>query len=233
MNRRMGMAALVLLGAALGGCRDARPDRHDTAVLGGYGHADAAHPAAPALTDAQGQVIPAPPAPAGAGPQMARTADEAALAVWIADGHVMASTWTRTAGWSQPQPLERIYGEASEVQVTGNGQGQGMAVWQHRVGNIHSLRFSHYGADGWSVPDVLPGALPRPAVAGTRAGEEAPQLHMDAQGNVLARWTSGFHANEMQVARYTPGAGWSSAASEPVASAPSASPPPRAPSSAP
>jgi hypothetical protein len=79
----------------------------------------------------------------------------------------------------------------------------------------------------------VPGALPRPAVTGTPPGQDAPQLQMDAQGDVLARWPSGFHANQTQAARYTPGEGWSGAASEPVASAQSASPPPRGPSSAP
>ena len=74
--------------------------------------------------------------------------------------------------------------------------GLAMAVWHHQVGNIHSLRFSRWDANGWSVPDVLPGALPRPAVAGMRSGQNAPQLHMDAQGAVLARWPSGFYASE-------------------------------------
>ena len=229
MRQATWVAALVLLGAALGGCRDARPDHDNTAVLGGTGQADDAAK----LTDARGEPIPAPPAPPGARPRMARTAGDAALAVWVAEMHVMASTWTRAAGWTLPQPLERIYGESSDVQLASNGQGQAVAVWQHRVGNIHSLRFSHYGPDGWSLPDVVPGALPRPDVAGTPPDQGAPQLQMDTHGEVVARWASGFHANEMQSARYTPGAGWTRATTEAVASAPSASPAPRAPSSAP
>jgi hypothetical protein len=233
MSQARWVAALVLLAAALGGCQDHKLDHNNTAVLGGTGQADAAHPGATVLTDAQGEPIPAPPAPAGVHWRMARTAGEAALAVWIADTHVMASTWTRGAGWTLPQPLERIYGESSDVQLASNAQGQAMAVWQHRVGNIHSLRFSHYGPDGWSLPDVVPGALPQPDVAGTPPGQGAPQLQMDAQGQVVAQWASGFHANEMQSARYTPGQGWSRAATGAVASAPSASPAPRAPSSAP
>jgi hypothetical protein len=231
MRQGTWVAALVLLGAVLGGCRDAKVDHNNTAVLGGTGQADAAHP--DALTDAQGEPIPPPPAPGGARARIARTAGDTALAVWIAEKHVMASTWTRPAGWAAPQPLERIYGESSDVQLASNGQGQAMAVWQHRVGNIHSLRFSRYGPEGWSPPDVVPGALPKPDVAGTPPGQGAPQLQMDAQGQVVARWASGFHANEKQSARYTPGEGWSRAATEAVASAPSASPAPRAPSSAP
>ena len=108
-----------------------------------------------------------------------------------------------------------------------------MAVWRQRVGNIHSLRFSRFdAATGWAAPDVLPGAFPRPAAAGSPAAQHAPQLRMDPQGNVVAQWPSGFHANEQQVARYTPGEGWSTAATEPLASARSASPPSPAPSSA-
>ena len=94
------------------------------------------------------------------------------------------------------------------------------------------MRSSRLEGEAWSLPDVVPGALPRPAVSGTSAGETAPRLQMDAQGAVVAQWPSGFRANERQVARYTPGTGWNSVASEPVASGPSASPPSPASSSA-
>ena len=222
--------ALVLLAVAGSGCRDAKVERNsDTAVLGGNAPHDAS---APAWTDAQGQPIPVPPAPAQARPQRARTGDDAAVAAWITDDHVVASRWTRAAGWTRPEPLERIYGQSSQVGVAGNGRGQAMAVWHHRVGNIHSLRFCRLEGEAWSVPDVVPGALPRPAVGNGSSGENAPRLQMDAQGNVLAQWPSGFHANEQQVARYTPGEGWSAATSEPLASARSASPPSPASSSA-
>lgn len=223
--RQWAALALLLLAGAVAGCRDGNVGRsHDTAVLGGNGPHDATAPA-------QESAIPPPPAPAQARPQLARTGDETAVAAWIADDHVIASRWTRAAGWTPPEPLERIYGQSSDVAVVGNGRGQAMAVWHHRVGNIHSLRFSRLQGDAWSLPDVVPGALPRPPASGTAAGETAPRLRMDSQGNVLAQWPSGFHANEEQVARYTPAEGWSTAASEPVASAPSASPPSPAPSS--
>ncbi|MBC5783582.1 hypothetical protein H8N03_11555 [Ramlibacter sp. USB13] len=222
-----GLLALALLAAAIAGCDGSR--RNDTAVLGGNGQGGGGEQA---LVDARGRAIPRPPAPPGTTVQAVRSAEDAALAAWVADDHVVASAWTPATGWSAPEPLERIYGESRDVQLASNGQGQAMAVWHHRVGNIHSLRFSRFDANGWSLPDVLPGALPRPAVAGTPAGQDAPQLQMDAQGNVMAQWPSGFHANELQVARYTAGQGWSRAVSEPVASAPSASPPSPAPSSA-
>jgi hypothetical protein len=226
-----GALALLLVGLALAGCRDAKVDhKNNTAVLGGYGHES---PASQALTDGRGQAIPAPPAPASMAVRAVRTGDEAAIAAWVEDKHVVASTWTRATGWSAPQPLERIYGESSELQVASNGQGPALAVWHHRVGNIHSLRFSRFDGSGWSVPDVIPGALPQPAAAGSPAGQSAAQLEMDAQGNVVARWPSGFHADEMQVARYSVAEGWTHAASEPVASAQNASPAPRAPSSVP
>jgi len=227
--KHAGALGLVLLAAALAGCQD---HRNNTAVLGGYGNGPAGEPSPPALTDAQGHVIPAPAVPPRTRITAVRSGDEQAIAAWIADHHVVAATWT-PAGWSAPQPLERIYGESSDVQLASNGQGRAMAVWHHRVGNIHSLRFSRFdAASGWSLPDVVPGALPRPEVAGTPPGRDAPQLQMDAEGNVVARWPSGFHANEMQTARYAAGQGWSDAASEPVASATPASPAPPAPSSA-
>jgi hypothetical protein len=223
-------AALLLLALALAGCRDSSVERsNNTAVLGGYGHESGAQ----ALSDARGEPIPPPPAPARTQVRAVRTGDEAAIAAWVEDKHVAASAWTRAAGWIAPQPLERIYGESSDVQVASNGQGPALAVWHHRVGNIHSLRFSRFDGSGWSVPDVVPGALPRPAVAGSPPGQSAARLAMDAQGNVVAQWPSGFHADEMQVARYTVAEGWTRAASEPVVSAQNASPPPRGPSSAP
>ena len=234
MLMRDSACALIALAVGLAGCRDAKVEHgSNTAVLGGYGpQADRAS-ASPTLTDGSGQTIPPPPVPAGTRPQMARSADDAALAMWVQDGHVLASQWTRAGGWTAPQALEQIYGESSDPEIASNGKGAAMAVWHHTVGNIHSLRFSRFDpSTGWTPPDVLPGALPRPTVAGGPPGQNAAQLRMDAEGNVVAQWPSGFHANEMQTARYSAGGGWSSAASEPVASAPSASPALPAPSSA-
>lgn len=220
MKPRGAVAALaVLVASALVACGDA-PDTSsaqssNTAVLGGYGPPPSKS-LAPTLTDARGNVIPPPPAPAATPVQMTLLEDEEALAVWIADRHVVAARFIRATGWTQPQALETIYGESTSPQVTSNGRGVAMAVWQHRVGNIHSLRFARFDpSGGWSLPDVLPGALPRPG----GGPKDAPQLTMDDDGNVTARWTSGFHANEMQVARFVPGRGWTEAANEPIASA--------------
>jgi len=217
MRTRRWAAALLVAGAALAGCRDAAVERQPTAVLGGT----APQANVPTLSDADGAAIPPPPAPAGAHPRLARTAEGQALAVWVHDRQVLAATWNRAEGWVPAQALERIHGEPREPQLVSNGQGVAMAVWHHQVGNIHSLRFSRFeAATGWSVPDVLPGALPKPAVAGMAPGQNAPRLEMDAEGNVLARWPSGLRANAFQAARHVPGQGWETPSSEPVASAP-------------
>jgi hypothetical protein len=224
MRLRAVVPALVVAAAVLAtGCRESKVERHDTAVLGGSGPQADRMAGVATITDARGEIIPAPPAPAGSQPQLARSGDEVALAVWLHDDRVLAASWQRADGWSAAQPLEEILGEASAPQLVSNGRGAAMAVWQHRVGNIHSLRFSRFdAASGWSVPDVLPGALPRPPVAGSAPGDDGPRLQMDAEGNVLAQWPSGFRANEMQSARYAPAQGWSRPASEPVAVAPGA-----------
>jgi hypothetical protein len=212
----------TLLALAIGGCGDRTAESSLTAVLGNSTVQGAL--SLPTLTDGSGQQIPPPSVPAGAQPQMVLTGDESALAVWPQDAHVVASAWTRAAGWTAAQPLERIYGDASVPQLVSNGQGMAMAVWRQRVGNIHSLRFSRFdAATGWAPPDVLPGAFPRPAAVGSPAAQHAPQLRMDAQGNVDAQWPSGIRANEMQAARYSAAQGWSQAASAPEPSAPSAS----------
>jgi len=214
--------ALMLAAAlALAGCgREPAQQPASSAVLGGTGQ-QADQPA----------TFPPPPAPATADVRAVRADRDAALAVWVQDGHVVAASWAPATGWTAAQPLEDIYGEASDPQVASNGRGKAMALWRHSVGTIQSLRFSRFEpGTGWSAPDVLPGALPRPdADAGS---QDAPRLQMDAAGNVVAEWASGFQADEMQTARYVDGQGWTRAASEPVASAPSASPPPPAASSA-
>jgi hypothetical protein len=215
---------LVAAGLLAAGCRDAGIGPRHAAVLGASRTQAETATAPPVLTDIHGNAIPAPPAPGGSRPQMARWGDESALAVWVQDGHVVAAAWTRGTGWSSPEPLERIYGQSSEPRLASNGKGVAMVVWQHTVGNIHSLRFSRFeSASAWSPPDVLPGALPRPVAAGAAPGQNALRLQVDADGNAEAHWPSGFHANGMQMARYVTGQGWSQAATEPVASA-SASP---------
>jgi len=214
------LAVALLLGA--GGCGEKVPETatvNNTAVLGGYAPGHARTPDGAALTDARGNAIPPPPMPSGVQGQAVRSEDDAALALWVQDGQVVSSRWTRDSGWSTPQPLEQIYGNASDPQLASNGHGLAMAVWRHTVGSILSLRYSRFdAAGGWSQPDVVPGALPRPDVAGS-ADPTVPRLQMDAQGNVVATWPSGFAADEVQTARYGAAQGWSAATSERMAAA--------------
>ncbi|TWO71885.1 hypothetical protein FN976_07790 [Caenimonas sedimenti] len=176
----------------------------DTAVLG---NAAQHSPAA--------QAIPPPPLPADVRAQLVPSGPGTAVALWVQGGEIMASTYASDRGWAPAQALEQIYGDASEPQLASDGKGYAIAVWHHTVGKIHSLRFSRYEAGtGWSVPDVMPGALPRPA---GQAG--ALQLRMDASGQAFASWPSGFDENEVQSSRFIAGQGWSRAVSEPTAAA--------------
>jgi hypothetical protein len=230
MKARGVVAALAVTAAlALAGCHQPEAPQSQgnrTAVLGGNG------PGATQLTDARGEPIPQPPVPANTPAQTVRTGEDAALSVWAQDGHIMASSWHAQGGWTKPQALETIYGQASDPELASNGQGIAMAVWRHTVGNIRSLRFSRFDAkSGWSAPDVVPGALPRPDTPRVPP-DDAPRLQMDAQGNVAAQWPSGFEPNEMQQARYVAGQGWTAPVSERLASTPNASPGSRDPSSA-
>lgn len=221
---RVRCAALTLATAAacgIAGCGDdiGRPGAH-TAVMGGSD--GKARQERPAVTDARGRVIPPPRLPAHAAAQVVAAGGESALAVWIQDSRPVAAAYASGAGWSDSRPLEEIHGEASDPELAANAAGAGMAVWRHTVGSILSLRFSRFDpVAGWSVPDVMPGALPRPP------GQAAPlQLHMDAAGNVTAQWPSGFDADEMQLSRYAAGQGWSRAITERLAAASSAPPSP-------
>lgn len=219
MRSTRAAAAMVLLAVlGLAACGEHRGN--DTTVLGGAG------PIAGRSGPAAGEALPPPPAPSGTQPQLVLSGEQTALAVWVHDGHVMASTFARPAGWSEARPLEQIHGEASDPQLASNGRGVALAVWRHTVGSIQSLRFSRFDVDGgWSTADVLPGALPRPHAEGAEGEDAAPRLSTDADGGVIARWASGFAAGEVQTARYVPGQGWSRVLSEPVAAAPAAPPP--------
>lgn len=224
--QRRGVIALATIVATLvaTGCGQELPETrtvNSTSVLGGQAQGQVRTPDGKMLADGRGNAIPPPPLPAGTQAQAVRSADDGALALWVQDGHVVASAWSRAAGWGVPQPLEQIYGMASDPQVASNGRGAAMAVWRHTVGSIQSLRYARFeAAAGWTQPDVVPGALPRPDVSGT-ADPTVPRLQMDAQGNVVAQWPSGFAADEMQTARYVAGQGWTEASSERMASGPS------------
>lgn len=201
--------ALIAVALALAAC-DGAETRNHTAVMGG----SAPSQAQPTLVDAKGRPIPQPSLPPGTTAHATRSGNETALAVWVQEGHVVAASYSPGSGWSTAQALEQIYGVASDPQLASNGKGMAMAVWRHTVGNIQSLRFSRYepGA-GWSLPDVMPGALPRSPTPGAPPGQGAVRLEMDARGNVVATWPSGFDANEVQTARYVDGQGWTRAES--------------------
>jgi hypothetical protein len=223
VTARPGVAlALAALAFALGACdsRDERAERRasNTAVLGGFG-------APPAATvDPAGQA-PAPPAPRGSKAVVAAGNEETTLALWDEQGRVMASRHTRAGGWEQAVPLEDIAGDASNLRLAGNRNGVAMAIWQHTVGSIESLRYSRWEeATGWTPPDVMPGALPRATQPGKTAGNAvdaaAVELDVDALGNARAQWRSGFDASQLQASTFVPGEGWSRAIDLPVAAAP-------------
>lgn len=221
MQFQRAVLALAIAAAAVAACDDTHDDH--TAIMGGS-DGQSREASAPALTDARGRTIPYPRLPADAPGHVTPAGEEHAVAVWIQDHQPMASTYAPTSGWSPPQPLESLFGEASDAQLVANAAGTAMAVWRHTVGSIQSLRFSRFEpAAGWSVPDVMPGALPRPPGQAT-----PPRLEMDAAGNVTAQWPSGFDERETQASRYTVGQGWSRAVSVRLAAAAPASPSPRA-----
>lgn len=203
----------IVLALAAAGCGQDLPE---TATLGAdaaTGRTSDGKVGDEPLADARGRPIPPPPVPAHVTAQAVRASGDSALATWVVEGRVLSSTWTREGGWSAAQPLEEIYGAATDVQLASNGRGVAMAIWRHTVGSIQSLRFSRFepGA-GWSRPDVMPGALPQDPGA-----DDGPRLEMDADGNATASWPSGFHEGEVQMARYVDGRGWTEPSSQPIA----------------
>lgn len=208
--------AFLLLAAGCQPAADGPPSRQVSSANGGP-------PADATWQDSRGRTIPPPPLPPDTGAQLALVGPDQAVAAWVQDEKVVVAHWLADTGWSPAQPLEAIHGAASDPQLASNGRGAALALWRHTVGRIDSLRFGHYDARiGWSVPDVVPGALPRPRPEGLPPGQPAPgapRLEMDAAGHARARWPSGFASGEVQSARYTPGHGWTRALSAPAAAA--------------
>jgi hypothetical protein len=222
---------IALLAAALlaAGC-----EKHDdtaagnASVLGNAGTAPSRPEPEVSAREKAARDLPPAPAPSGTPVQVTMADAKTGLALWEQDGLVMVSRYTNNTKWQPPLPLERIYGEASHARLASNGRGVAFAIWQHTVGQIESLRYSRYeSGKGWSTPDVMPGALPRPHTGSDQA--TAPRIEVDAQGNAIAQWRSGFDEGEVQASTYVPGEGWASPvdlplhASQPAASEPSQS----------
>ena len=83
--------------AKLPGAGGAASERNPTSVLGGFGNGAAQSPA---------DAIPPPPGvPRLAKAEVVRSGPDAALAVWLQDGNVVAASYPKAAGWSPAQPL--------------------------------------------------------------------------------------------------------------------------------
>lgn len=214
----LAVASLCILAACERDGAGTAASPSNTAVMGGYGPAPSAASA-----------VPAPPAPRGARIELAPADGETTLALWEDRGTVYASRHTRAAGWEPARPLEDIGGDASNLRLASNGNGVAMAIWQHTVGRIESLRYSRWeAAGGWSTPDVMPGALPRPRQPGKTAGglveDATARVEVDGQGNARAQWLSGFGQDQVQASTYVPGEGWARPVDLPRQAATSASP---------
>jgi hypothetical protein len=222
-------ALLASSAAMLGGCGrgdDKDSAQGDTARMGSYGSGPKSGAASPgsrlSAADAASaaRALPSPPAPPGTQVQMTMVDAKTGLALWEQDGRVMVSRYTNNTKWQTPHPLEGILGTASNARLASNGRGVAMAVWQHTLGEIESLRFSRWQpATGWSTPDVMPGALPQPRDSRFSARERAPVLEVDPQGNVRAEWRSGFNAEQVQASTFVPGEGWAHPVDLPAAAA--------------
>lgn len=168
-----------------------------TAVMGSYGQ-----PPVPSTQVAPS--FPPTPAPKGTEVELVPQPGGGAVAVWPQDGQVRSSRYAPGAGWTEPQALEGIRGEVSDLELAGNMHGAAMAVWRHTLGDIQSLRYARFSVEeGWAPADVIPGLLPRRLNSGTRA-----RLIMDDTGNVTLQWPSGFGGTSAQVTRFEAGRGW-------------------------
>ena len=140
-------------------------------------------------------------------PQLVINTRGTAMAVWV-QTHDAAKTcdiWSRRydplAGWSAPVRIESGEGPASSPQIAIDDQGNAAAVWQQSDGRRFNIWANRYtpGA-GW-------GAATRLETGNASLG--APQVAIDAHGNVMAVWAqfSGDHTG-MWANRQPAGGAW-------------------------
>lgn len=94
------------------------------------------------------------------------------------------------ANWSEPAQLSVSGRSADNPQVSANGAGNAVAVWQRSDGSDLVIQFSESsdGGASWSVPAEL-----------SESGQNAitPQVAVDLSGNAVANWRRSNGENEI------------------------------------
>lgn len=140
-------------------------------------------------------------------PQIAFDQSGNALAVWAQDDgtrfNILANRYTAGTGWGVPEMIETDNaGNALYPQISFDGLGNAIAVWQQSDGNWINIVTNRYTAgSGWSNPEFID--------TNDTGNSENPQIAVDSLGNAITVWT---HRNgailNIMANRYITGSGW-------------------------
>ncbi len=139
-------------------------------------------------------------------PRVALDSQGNAVAVWQqSDGQhsrIAANRYTVGTGWSKAQWIDAPNTvEAHAPQVSFNGQGHAMVVWQHKEGQRTRIVANRMvpGA-GWGQAAQIENG---------NGYASAPHIASDAQGQLVVLWQlQGAKDTTVHTRQYLPGAGW-------------------------
>lgn len=140
-------------------------------------------------------------------PRVAADAFGRAVAVWSQDvaneSRVFASRYTQSGGWSAPQALDGLSGQAVNPDIAMDPLGSAVAVWQVFDGTQTNISASRYTtSSGWTAAVTIE--------TDDRGWAQNPRVVADPAGNALATWQqSDGTRDHIQVARFSAQSGWS------------------------
>lgn len=146
-------------------------------------------------------------------PQIATDNNGNAVAVWQKnDGvrvHVRSSHYTDAAGWLASKAIDsKEFSDLQEPQVTIDGEGHAIAIWQQLDGASNSVWSSRHETESWSSAELIS--------ANNGGNASSTQVAFDNLGNGLAVWQQGNSGGadpilDIWANRYTVGTGWGDA----------------------
>jgi len=146
-------------------------------------------------------------------PEVAMDAKGNAVAVWYQDdgtySNILSNRYTPGIGWGDPEPIEKIEGDARSPQVAVDPDGNAFAVWQQLDRDRDSIDTR---SNIWSnryMPGVGWGTQ-LPLETDDTGDAIRPRVAVDADGNAIAVWQQSDAALRFDIwsNRYTPSDGW-------------------------
>jgi len=128
-----------------------------------------------------------------------------ALVWWVrgdGEGSVAESAFRPAGGtWQAATDLPAEWGSPGSLSIALDARGDAVAVWEHLAGPNHVVVSAFRPAGRrWETPQDI---------SAPSSGATSPELVMNARGDAIAVWNSGyFTSSALQAAVRTPGKGW-------------------------